>query len=470
MLHVTIGLARMVQSAIAVVYNRMQPWGSAEIINMSDGDLYTSCYDIDEIDSMRSRLNIHAILLVYSIGIFLMYVDRGAVDGMAGVFVSQYDLTMRLYAAVPTFFTIVYAIASPLFGYVCKNRRIPETLVTVIGMVLFVHGTLITAFAYTNESKYNVFVQIVTGRVFVALGNAAYLPIIMSLLYNMSNSSQVAFFIGSTQIAVILGMSCGYVAAGVVSWHYIFIVETLMGVVMCVFLIGICNASVSHGILSIFRQRTAAQLDSVQVHWLMRLRSRVHVLLTNRVFVNLVASNVIITFIVSAMAFWTPYYYHVQYGFSSETASVCIGVVSGLAGVTGSLFGMWCMWYHGKKESINLTIVLNVCAFIGALGLIVLRESAWMFSAMFVIVEIFIFAQTTSFTDALCTSVLPSDLTFALSVNAMTMHLFGDVVSPVLFGWIVHCCINLSMALPAYCVGAAMACLYGAKRAWSSDQ
>lgn len=462
------GLLKMTQSAASVVYSRLSPWDQ-KIIDINNPELTTSRTPTlsSEIEILTHRIGNRSVLFVCVVGMFLVYMDRGVVDGMAGSFSSMYNISIQWFVVMQIMFTIFYAVCSPLFGYICRTKRVPETAIVTIGMFIFLYSAIVTTIAGVSEERATVLSQVVLGRIISAVANAAYIPVSMSLIYNIATTREIAFFVGSVQIAIVCGASTGYILAGLLYWVYIFAMEAVISGIIAGLLVGVCNASINDGlrgvVLAILKparqppQFVSAQMEMMQERnslktKLERLQKRVLNLWSNKKYVNCVVANAFTTFVLSGMAFWAPYYYHVQFDLQWNDASVFIGVMSGVAGSVGTVGGMLGSWYTGPEETLNFATVLGVCVLIGCIGLACTTTHMLMYTAMLLLVELFMFAQNTPFTETLCASVNKSERALALSVNTMVIHLFGEFISPLLFGMAIRHFTKYSMIVPALCI------------------
>jgi len=162
--------------------------------------------------------------------------------------------------------------------------------------------------------------------------------------------------------------------------------------------------------------------------------------------------QVIYTFTVGGLAFWMPTYFVEVRHLPLEKASGTFGLVLVLAGFAGTLIG-------GRggdalaRRRPDGHFVLTGVAFVTTVPftlLAILHPSPAIFwPAMFVTLALLFVNQGPL--NAATANVLPAGLrSFGFGVSIMSIHLFGDALSPLLIGWVSS---KTGLALPVLVTG-----------------
>ncbi|MBK9200952.1 MAG: MFS transporter [Candidatus Obscuribacter sp.] len=189
--------------------------------------------------------------------------------------------------------------------------------------------------------------------------------------------------------------------------------------------------------------------------------------LKNRSFVLNTLAMTLMTFAIGGMAFWMPTYIH-EYRNAGSLASVNIifGAILVLSGLTATLLGGYLADKLAPRFRGSYFLVSGwamVLAFPACLGIVYVPfPTAWIlvFLACFCL-----FFNTGPSNTALANVIAPSLRPSAFALNILIIHLFGDVLSPLVIGVITDATGSMSKA---FMVVSVLVLLGGVVWLWAS--
>lgn len=463
MIAISLGLFKIGQSALSIIYSNIDPWGlttnqttSPDIINGKN----------NEVRLFAHRVGPVPVLLLYTLGCILMYTDRGVIDGSAIKISDFFHTSIETTTIFPIIFTIFYALCSPFFGYMSNSGLFPSTFIIALGMTIFSLGSLIGFTCNYYDSATITITVFIISRIVTAVGNAAFVSLALAVIFIMGTQNQIPYFIALFEVSMIIGVSLGIMISGIIEWPFIFIIQSIIGLFMSFMFWGIANASIDGGIrqllsnmiFSILAKFNITTVKIVSVYPLperdntIRLTVIFNVIKENIVlfwtnicllmsikrYVFLVIGNSIVAFMVSALAYWMPVYYNHVFDISTNYSAIIIGVTTGIAGVVGTVFGAYCISKIGISESIDFVCVIAVCQIVSHLGIFLMQNGVYYFSGMLFMSEFLLFTQGIPIVICVMISVSDECKGFAMAINVFMFHLFGEILSPYIFGQIIH--------------------------------
>lgn len=466
MIAISVGLFKIGQSALSIIYSNIDPWGLPSSNTMQNHNLPPINGRNNEVRLFAQRVGSIPVLLLYTLGCVLMYIDRGVIDGSAIKFSEFFHTSIETTTAFPIIFTIFYALFSPFFGYLSNSGTLPSTVIISIGMTIFTLGSL-TGFACTYYDNIVLDISIfIFARIVSAIGNAAFVSLALAVIFIMGTQKQIPFFIALFEVSMIIGVSIGIIISGLIEWRIVFLLQTIMGIFMSFMFWGIANASIDGGIrqllysifVSFLLKFNISMNRVVSVHPLPErehtlnisnilnmVKENIRLFLTNvysllsiKSYVYLIVGNSIVAFMVSALAYWMPVYYHDMFDMSTNYSAVIIGITTGIAGVIGTVFGAFCLSKVGIFESIDFICMIALCQILAHIGIFIMQVNVYYFSGMLFMSEFLLFTQGIPIVICVMISVSDEFKGFAMAINVFMFHLFGEILAPYVFGQIIH--------------------------------
>ena len=363
----------------------------------------------------------------------LNYLDRYIVAGMVGPLKREFDASDTEVGLLMSIFLVSYMVVSPVIGWVARTRS--RTGLLAIGVALWSAATAGGAFA---RSIWHLLLM----RAATGVGEAAYATVGPALLADHYPPHRRAGALSIFYAAIPVGTACGYMMAGYISsrwgWREAFLVAGLPGLaiaLLCLWLRdpprGRYDDSDRAGDAP---SQGAAHVDSDA----MRMLPAAKALGRNRRFVQTTIGYAAFTFAFGALATWMPYYMEQVRGWSAETAAVAFGAIIVATGFAGTLLGGWAAGRLGGGRDDSALRIAGWCM-IGAAPLSVVALAApqsWVLVPALVLAATLSFATQGPINAVTLNSVGPAMRAAAVGVSVLCIHLFGDVPSPALAGWI----------------------------------
>lgn len=360
-------------------------------------------------------------LLVLALINLLNYLDRFVVSALAeSLKRSELQLSDTQLGLLMTGFVVVYMLASPFFGRLGDRGARPRLV--AFGVFTWSLATVLAGFAGS-------FIALFLARAVVGIGEAAYGTIAPSLLADLYPKSQrgrvMAFFFA----AIPIGSALGYVLGGIVNqawgWQATFFIAGAPGLVLsflCLKLPDPLRGAQDEGVAAAPSGAFATYGD----------------LLRNRSYLLTILGYAAYTFAVGGMAFWMPAFLERVRGLPAAEATIQFGAIVVVTGFVGTFAGGWLGDWLLRRSAQAYLWLSGVTAILAApLAWLVFTDTrpAVYLPAM-VVAELLIFASTGPVNSAILNVVKPGERATAVALSILTIHLFGDVPSPPLIGWI----------------------------------
>jgi len=328
---------------------------------------------------------------------------------------------MAKTGALATAFLVSYMITAPVFGWLAD--RVSRWWLIGIGVAVWSLASAGSGFALT-------FSMLLTTRLFVGIGEAAYgpaAPTIIADQFPMATRGRVLSFF---YMAIPVGSALGYAFGGGISAHfgswrvpfYLVAPPGLMLGALCLFMREPRRGEADGS------QRREAQAKLHDYLRLFKIPSYV---------VNTLAMTAM-TFAIGGLSFWIPSYIF-EYRRQPDLARINLvfGAITVVAGFLATLLGGVAGDRLTKRFSGAYFLVSGggmLCAFPFTLGFLYAPfPLAW----LFVFLAVFcLFFNTGPSNTALANVTHPSVRATAFALNIFIIHAAGDAISPPLMGWI----------------------------------
>lgn len=364
----------------------------------------------------------------------LNYLDRYIVAGMVGPLKREFDASDTQIGLLMSIFLVSYMVVSPVVGWVARTRS--RTGLLALGVALWSAATAGGAFARSIG-------HLLVMRAATGVGEAAYATVGPALLADHYPAHRRAGALSIFYSAIPVGTACGYMLAGYVSsrwgWREAFLVAGLPGLLIALLCLWLRDPPRGRFDAPPPPHADAAGADAAGAQpEPARLLPAAAALARNRRFVQTTIGYAAFTFAFGALATWMPYYMEQVRGWSAETAAVAFGGIIVATGFAGTLLGGWAASRLGGGRDDSALRIAGWCM-IGAAPLAVVAlaaPQAWVLVPALVLAATLSFATQGPINAVTLNSVGPAMRAAAVGVSVLCIHLFGDVPSPALAGWI----------------------------------
>lgn len=175
-------------------------------------------------------------------------------------------------------------------------------------------------------------------------------------------------------------------------------------------------------------------------------------IMTNRVYFSELMGNIILTAATGAAVFWVPYYVSDVIKISRSVASIALGltcvITATLGGLLTSKFVDWCSKHQSEKRKSLLVderveISLKLCCFyLFCCGILtipsLLSVNPLIFFTLLFFIELFSTSCLPVISNLTLDLIHSEDQVFAYGVELGSIHIFGDLFSPVLVGFVKY--------------------------------
>lgn len=370
------------------------------------------------VDRLLSGPAGRALFVLTLINLF-NYLDRFVVSALVESLRADLWLNDTRLGWLMTSFTIVYSLASPVFGALGDRGRRPRLV--ALGVLLWSAATMLSGAA-------RGFYTLLAARAAVGIGEAAYGTISPGLLADWFGRHRRARAYAVFFAAIPIGSALGYIVGGLVGqwfgWRWAFVAAGAPGVVLGLWCLRLEDPP-----------RGASERP-----WLAigerGLRATYQRLLANRSYLLSVAGYAAYTFAVGGMAFWMPAFLERSRGVPRAIATVQFGAVVVMTGFAGTFAGGYLAdWLRTRRREADLWVcgLATLAAAPLALAVFLTWRPAFYLPAL-IAAQLLIFASSGPVNAAIMNVVPPAERATAAALSILAIHVFGDLPSPTLIG------------------------------------
>ena len=339
-----------------------------------------------------------------------------------------------LLGLLGTAFMLTYMVGAPVFARLAERR-------SRWGLVAL--GVLLWSLASGASGLAQTFVMLLLTRCFVGIGEAAYGPVAPAMISDMFPVKIRGKVMSWFYVAIPVGSALGYVLGGWVanssigdwgavwtglkheSWRWAFFLVTAPGI-----LLGLRSLSM--------REPPRGDPDCIQStkpapvkwkdYWVM-VRTPSYVLCT--------LGQTAMTFAIGGIAFWMPYYLETRPG-APANSTIIFGAITAAAGLSATLLGGIAGDKLRDRFSGSYFLVSGAAMVVGfPVFLAALRAPfPWAIWVMVFLACFCLFFNTGPTNTILANVTHPSMRAAAFALNIFVIHAFGDVISPVVIGFL----------------------------------
>ncbi len=370
------------------------------------------------------------------------YLDRYLVSALVeSLKHSELALSDTQAGSLMSGFLLVFAVIAPVFGGLGDRMSRPRLI--AFGVACWSIATALSGLAWN-------FTSLFVARASVGVGEAAYVTIGPSLLSDYFPRNQRGRVMAIFFCAIPVGSALGYVVGGLMDvhfgWRMAFFVAGLPGLVLALLCLGLRDPprGSQDGTASDRGANRPTPADrSTPAERPMTADSKrgdvfaaYRQLLRNRPYVLTVAGYVAYTFALGGLAFWMPAFLERMRGIPREQATVSFGTIVVVTGFIGTFAGGWLGDYCARYSQ-------RAYLWISALATLIAAPFAWFaltaasqttYLICMVVAQLMMFLSTGPINASIVNLVLPTQRASANALGVFTIHLLGDVPSPIIIG------------------------------------
>ena len=362
-----------------------------------------------------------ALAILFSMNL-LNYIDRYSFFAAGSHIQQGLHIDDYWFGVLGVSFMIVYTIVSPVMGWM--GDRYNRKLLLAGGVGVWSLATVGSAF---SADFYHMFFW----RALLGLGEASYGSIAPALLADLFPVKERGRAMGVYYLALPVGTALGYVLGGSIAdwlgWPAVFLVVGFPGLLAAAAGLlmsdpgrGASEGGAPAGKLS--RPSLAEYLD----------------LFRTPTFLYNTAGMAAVTFATGAYAAWGSTFYQRVHGLSAGDAGKWIGGLLVGAGIIGILVGMFLpdLLYKVTKRAYLLLAAFAVMI-ATPLGVIGILDPEYVSSLSFLFGASILLSMVLGPCNTVTANVVPANRrAAAYATFIFLIHLFGDISSPILLGWI----------------------------------
>jgi MFS transporter, Spinster family, sphingosine-1-phosphate transporter len=375
-------------------------------------------------DSIAARGAVRALIVLTAINLF-NYLDRYVVAPIVPDLKGAMGLTDTQLGWLVPAFMIVYMVAAPVFG--SWGDRGSRTRPIAIGVFIWSLATMASGLARTYP-------QLLAGRALVGIGEAAYVAIAPALLADCFRAESRGRVYAVLNMAIPVGSALGYILGGLVSQHFgwraAFFVAGAPGLVLAAAVLWLPDPP--RGTQDAPRRLAGgAAAPGTQSPLAVYLD-----LLKRAPYMLLLLGYAAYTFALGGLAFWMPTFLQRVHGIPKVQATTGFGAIVVVTGFVGTFVGGW-LGDYGLRYSRQAYLWFSGAATLLAVPFVVLSLTASapaVFYPALVCAQLLLFMSTGPINAAIVNMVSPFERASAVALSMFTIHLLGDVPSPVLIG------------------------------------
>ena len=347
----------------------------------------------------------------------LNYIDRSVLFAVQDLVKAEFHRSDFAFGLLTSVFFIFYMCAAPFMGPL--SLRFSRKRVIVAGALVWSLATLLTAFTRN-------FNELLIRHTLVGIGEASFVilsPLFVADMFPVEKRGRV---MGVFYLAIPVGTALGYLIGGFMGpkygWRAPFYVGAAPGVLLALLLL-------------LIPEPPLGQFDPPESKLPERdtMRSLVH----NPAFLTATLGMAMMTFALGGLQVWEPTFLQRARGYTVLGANLIFASSTIVNGLIASLLGGWISdrLLRRNKAAHYLVSAVSLGLGIPAMCVALFATGKPMVIGIFV-AEFLLLLNTGPLNAAVISSVGPHVRAAALAANIFIFHLFGDVPSAALIGYV----------------------------------
>ncbi len=349
------------------------------------------------------------------------YMDRYILNAVRTPVASTFGINYEASGRVFTAFMIGYFITSPIFGYL--GDRVSRKWLIAAGIFVWSLGTVLTGMAGT-------FTLLLMCRALVGVGEASYATISPGLISDSYDTARRNNALTIFYVAIPVGSALGFIFGGQMAehlgWRQAFYWAGAPGLLLALVLLPFKDP-----------QRGQADPGAKTAEGKPRLKDFLS-LFCNARYMLVIWGYVAYTFALGAFAFWGPTFLEKVHGLPMTRADNFFGAVIVGAGLVGTMGGGFAATAWQKRNPAGYAWLLAISILLAVpVSFVALRTANTQVAMVFLAAAILLLFLSTGPVNTLILETVPVNLrSSAMALSIFMIHLFGDMWSPQVVGWL----------------------------------
>lgn len=371
----------------------------------------------------------------------LNYIDRSVLFAVQPLVQKEFNLTNTQIGYLTSAFLGFYMIAAPFTGPLAD--RYSRKKIIVMGALFWSALTLLTAVTHT-------YWELLVRHTLVGVGEATFVTIAPTFVADLFPEEKRGRIFGIFYLAIPVGTAAGYLLGGKLGpehgWRFPFYIAAAPGFLLALAIL-------------FLPEPPRGQFDSVKET---AERASIRGLIHNPAFWTVTLGMAAGTFSLGGIQVWMPTFLSQARGYSLQKANELFGAIVVVDGIVASLFGGWLgdRLLPRMKGSYYFVSAVSMALGVPAMIVALFFKGPIMIPAI-AVAAFFLLVNTSPLNTALVNSVGAHIRATAIAVNIFLFHLFGDVPSPTMMGYVAdHHSLQLAFVLPVIAMALSSAILF----------
>jgi MFS family permease len=359
----------------------------------------------------------HFALGVLTLINFLNYLDRYLVAAILPQIEKAYSIDHKHAGLLATIFILVYLGVAPLSGYL--GDRMPRKVLVAISVLIWSLATIASGLAPTYG-------WLLVARCFIGFGESGYGTVTPSMISDLYPREKRTQMLAVFYVAMPAGAAAGYAVGGIVSkiwsWHAAFFVGGVPGILLALLALVMVEPR---------RGATDTEAPEKIPFWV-----GMKALAGNGVFWTTTVGLALMTFAIGGLGYFVPSFLEIERHLPGARANTMFGAVTALAGLLGTLAGGWLGARAERRSHVGGLMIAGIGLVAAAplmVGTVLTPSELGIYLVVFV-AQFLIWLNTGPLNAAIVNCVPTNFRAFAMGLNLMLIHLFGDAPSPPIIG------------------------------------
>jgi MFS family permease len=418
----------------------------------------------------QSDLHPRTALIVLTALNLLNYVDRNVLFAVQPLVQDEFHVTNAQLGYLTSAFLGFYMIAAPFVGPLAD--RYSRKLIIALGAMFWSGLTLMTAVTHT-------YTELLVRHTLVGVGEATFVTIAPTFVADLFAEKVRGRILGVFYLAIPVGSAAGYLLGGYLApthgWRFPFYIAAAPGFLLAIAVLFLkepergqfdsVKDTAYENVGSPPQGSRGSFVKSAFLQILLYLRNLWHLILTllhNPAFLTSTLGMAAMTFSLGGIQVWIPKFLYSDRGYTLQSANLAFGIIIVVDGILAALAGGWLGDFLLPRMKGSYYLVSAASMLLGMPVMIVALfvKGPLMIPAIGV-AAFFLLLNTAPLNAAVINSVGAHIRATALAVNIFIIHLFGDVPSPTMMGWVAdHRSMQSAFVLPVIAMGVSSAILF----------
>lgn len=364
----------------------------------------------------QTDLQPRTALIVLTALNLLNYADRNVLFAVQPLVQDEFHLSNAQIGYLTSAFLGFYMIAAPFVGPLAD--RYSRKLIIVLGALFWSGLTLLTAVTHT-------YTELLIRHTLVGVGEATFVTIAPTFVADLFAENKRGRILGVFYLAIPVGSAAGYLLGGNLApthgWRFPFYIAAAPGFLLALFVL-------------FLKEPERGQFDSVKET---PERGTILGLARNPAFLTSTLGMAAMTFSLGGIQVWMPKFLFSERHYTLEAANFAFGIIIVVDGIVAAIAGGWLgdFLLPRMKSSYYLVSAASMLLGIPAMIVALFVKGPLMIPAI-AVAAFFLLLNTAPLNAAVINSVGAHIRATAIAVNIFIIHLFGDVPSPTMMGWV----------------------------------